>query len=48
MINAQMVRNRCGEALAGRGKVEVDMVAGIPDSGTGHASFAGSNIWDLL
>jgi len=44
-INVEVVRNRCGEALARRDDVEVDMVAGIPDSGTGHAlgyaSFAG-------
>ncbi len=33
----ELVRNRCGEALAKRDEVEVDVVAGIPDSGTGHA-----------
>jgi len=36
-INVEATRNRCGEALARRDKVKVDMVAGIPDSGTGHA-----------
>ena len=36
-INVEVVRNRCGAALARRDKVEVDLVAGIPDSGTGHA-----------
>ena len=36
-INVEEVRNRCGAALARRDKVKVDLVAGIPDSGTGHA-----------
>jgi amidophosphoribosyltransferase len=36
-INVELVRNRCGEALARNDDVEVDLVAGIPDSGTGHA-----------
>ncbi len=36
-INVEVVRNRCGAALARRDSVEVDLVAGIPDSGTGHA-----------
>jgi amidophosphoribosyltransferase len=36
-INVELVRNRCGEALAKADGCEVDMVAGIPDSGTGHA-----------
>ncbi len=36
-INTEDVRNRCGAALARRDNVEVDLVAGIPDSGTGHA-----------
>jgi amidophosphoribosyltransferase len=36
-INVEACRNRCGEALARRDSVTVDMVAGIPDSGTGHA-----------
>lgn len=36
-INVETVRNRCGAALARNDDVEIDMVAGIPDSGTGHA-----------
>ncbi len=36
-INVEMVRNRCGAFLARRDDVSVDIVAGIPDSGTGHA-----------
>ncbi|MCK5117710.1 MAG: amidophosphoribosyltransferase [Candidatus Aegiribacteria sp.] len=36
-LNVEDVRNRCGECLARRDSTEVDMVAGIPDSGTGHA-----------
>jgi len=36
-INTELVRNQCGAALAKRDNVEVDLVAGIPDSGTGHA-----------
>lgn len=36
-INVEVVRNRCGMALAKKDKVEIDIVAGIPDSGTGHA-----------
>lgn len=37
-VNAEIVRERCGKALAARDKdVEVDLVAGIPDSGIGHA-----------
>jgi len=36
-INVEAVRNRCGEALAQRDDTEIDCVAGIPDSGTGHA-----------
>lgn len=38
-INVELVRNRCGAALARRdeGSIEIDLVAGIPDSGTGHA-----------
>jgi len=42
-INVEVVRNRCGAFLAKRDKVQVDMVAGIPDSGTGHAiGYAGA------
>jgi len=36
-INVEAARNRCGAALARNDSVEVDMVAGVPDSGTGHA-----------
>jgi amidophosphoribosyltransferase len=36
-INVEMCRNRCGACLARRNKAAVDLVAGIPDSGTGHA-----------
>ena len=35
-INVETVRNRCGAFLARSDKVEVDLVAGIPDSGIGH------------
>ena len=34
--NVEDVRNRCGAALARNDDVEVDCVAGIPDSGTAH------------
>jgi len=36
-VNVEDCRNRCGACLARRDTVEVDIVAGIPDSGTGHA-----------
>jgi amidophosphoribosyltransferase len=36
-INVEFVRNRCGSALARNDGVEIDFVAGIPDSGIGHA-----------
>ena len=36
-INVEYTRNRCGEALADRDDLEIDCVAGIPDSGIGHA-----------
>jgi len=36
-INVEVVRNRCGAALARADDHQVDLVAGIPDSGTGHA-----------
>jgi amidophosphoribosyltransferase len=36
-VNTEVARNRCGAALARRDDVEVDLVAGIPDSGVGHA-----------
>jgi amidophosphoribosyltransferase len=35
-INVEAVRNRCGALLARNDDVEVDLVAGIPDSGIGH------------
>ena len=35
-INTEVVRNRCGAALARKDDSEVDLVAGVPDSGTGH------------
>jgi len=35
--NVEEVRNRCGAALARADEVEVDMVAGVPDSGVAHA-----------
>ncbi len=36
-INVETVRYRCGAALARNEDSEIDLVAGIPDSGTGHA-----------
>jgi amidophosphoribosyltransferase len=36
-VNTEAARNRCGQALARRDEVVVDCVAGIPDSGIGHA-----------
>ncbi len=36
-INVETVRNRCGAALAKNDKTDIDFVAGIPDSGIGHA-----------
>jgi amidophosphoribosyltransferase len=36
-INVEFVRNKCGAALARNDTVEIDFVAGIPDSGIGHA-----------
>jgi amidophosphoribosyltransferase len=36
-INVDEVRYRCGAALAKNDDVEADFVAGIPDSGSGHA-----------
>lgn len=35
-INVETVRNRCGAMLAKNDSVEIDLVAGIPDSGIGH------------
>jgi amidophosphoribosyltransferase len=37
-INVEAVRERCGRALAKRDKdIQVDVVSGVPDSGTAHA-----------
>jgi amidophosphoribosyltransferase len=36
-INVELVRNRCGRMLARGDDTEIDLVAGIPDSGIGHA-----------
>ena len=36
-INTEEARNRCGEALARADDTEIDVVAGVPDSGIGHA-----------
>jgi amidophosphoribosyltransferase len=36
-INVEVVRYRCGSSLAKNDDTEIDLVAGIPDSGTGHA-----------
>ncbi|MFB3903316.1 MAG: amidophosphoribosyltransferase [Acidobacteriota bacterium] len=36
-VNVEETRNRCGATLARRDDVSVDIVAGIPDSGVGHA-----------
>jgi amidophosphoribosyltransferase len=36
-VNVDECRYRCGAALAKRDSVEADFVAGIPDSGLGHA-----------
>jgi amidophosphoribosyltransferase len=36
-INVEAARYRCGGCLAQRDDTAVDVVAGIPDSGTGHA-----------
>ena len=35
-INVEVVRYKCGSYLAKNNSVEIDLVAGIPDSGTGH------------
>lgn len=36
-INVDEVRYKCGASLAKRDQLDVDFVAGIPDSGVGHA-----------
>ncbi|MHA2181854.1 MAG: amidophosphoribosyltransferase [Promethearchaeota archaeon] len=35
-INVEVVRYRCGSYLAKNDKIDIDLVAGIPDSGIGH------------
>ncbi len=36
-ISVELVRERCGRFLAKNDHVEADLVAGVPDSGVGHA-----------
>jgi amidophosphoribosyltransferase len=36
-ISVELVRERCGRALAREDGVKADLVAGVPDSGVGHA-----------
>jgi amidophosphoribosyltransferase len=36
-ISVELVRERCGRALARNDHVEADLVSGVPDSGVGHA-----------
>ncbi len=36
-VNVEEMRNRCGKILSERDNVEVDSVAGVPDSGIAHA-----------
>ncbi len=36
-INVEAVRNKSGEMLARNEEADIDLAAGIPDSGTGHA-----------
>ena len=36
-ISVELVRERCGGALAKNDHVKADLVAGVPDSGVGHA-----------
>ena len=36
-ISVELVRERCGRSLAKSDDVKVDLVAGVPDSGVGHA-----------
>lgn len=35
-INVEVVRHKCGSYLAKRDGIKIDLVAGIPDSGTAH------------
>lgn len=36
-VNVEVMRNRCGQYMAQRDNVDVDLVAGVPDSGLAHA-----------
>lgn len=36
-VNTEIVRERCGRALAKNDSVKVDVVSGVPDSGSAHA-----------
>ena len=36
-ISVELVRERCGRALARNDNVKADLVSGVPDSGVGHA-----------
>ena len=36
-INAEKVRENCGKFLSKRDNVKIDLVSGVPDSGTAHA-----------
>lgn len=36
-VNVEQMRNRCGSILSRRDNVDVDSVAGVPDSGVAHA-----------
>ncbi|MBO5342062.1 MAG: amidophosphoribosyltransferase [Lachnospiraceae bacterium] len=36
-VNVEEMRNRCGRYMAQRDNVDVDLVAGVPDSGLAHA-----------
>jgi amidophosphoribosyltransferase len=36
-VSVELVRERCGKALARNDDVKADFVAGVPDSGVGHA-----------
>ncbi len=36
-ISVELVRERCGRSLAKNDDVQADLVAGVPDSGVGHA-----------
>ena len=35
-IQVELVRERCGRALAKRDDIQIDYASGVPDSGTGH------------